>query len=253
MLLIIAAMAEELNIAMDLCPDREKIHIGGVGVWQAVYNSRKLCFFKTRVGPKRSAKNLTRLLDCMSVSRILLIGYAGGLDPDLKVGDLVAVRRALNLGELRKGDSAFESARIDSIYELADEKELTGLRESPGLNICIGDTLTSRHVWGDPVHKDLLFKKFRASIVDMETGALAAAAQSKGIPFRCIRAVSDEAGDSFLKFISYDPLHSWKSRLFKRAGNENWLDSYREWKKRAAIARSSLQRFLAGYLSAGGK
>jgi nucleoside phosphorylase len=107
--------------------------------------------------------------------------------------------------------------------------------------------MTSSHVLGDPAHKRLLYDRFHASIVDMETAALARVAQSESIPLSCIRVVSDEARDTFLAPFSYNPSVGIPARAMQLIGT-GMAETYREWKSHSSVAKESLARFLAHYL-----
>jgi nucleoside phosphorylase len=100
---------------------------------------------------------------------------------------------------------------------------------------------------GDPVHKSLLYEKFRASIVDMETAALARVAAARSVPLSCIRVVSDDAADSFLAPFSYDPSARLHTRARKLAST-GMAKVYRQWKNNTTVARKRLGMFLEQYL-----
>jgi nucleoside phosphorylase len=246
MLLIAAALEEELKTAMVLCRHAEKIDHKGINLWRAVRGNETIQFLKTGVGPIRSAKSLAEVLTLTEPSRILMIGYAGALDPGLKLGDLVAVEKALAIS-LDKDRPQWEYARVDNTFELADAGTLEQAAKSARLSACVGDVLTSSHVLGSPAHKHILWKKLHASICDMETAALAHIAASRSIPFSCIRAVSDEAQDTFLEPFSYDPSMPIPARA-KRLLDTGMIQTYREWKNHSSVAKERLGRFLAHYL-----
>ena len=246
MLMIAAAMDEELEIARLLCRDTERISCEKVKLWQGTRREQPICFLKSGIGPKRSAAGLQEALRVIKPSGILLIGYAGALAPDLKLGDLVAVRKALafSLDEIQPD---WEHVRVDDEFELSDHQSLMGSALSAGLNACSGNTMTSSYVLGDPVHKRLLHDRFGASIVDMETAAIAGVARSAGIPLSCIRVISDVAQDSFLAPFAYDPSAGIPARA-KKLMETGMVGTYREWKNHTAVAKESLGRFLALYL-----
>jgi nucleoside phosphorylase len=201
------------------------------------------------VGPKRSAATLEQALTVLQPQKILAIGYAGALDADLKLGELVAVRKALacSLDEERSG---WEHARLDEIFQLADCEVLARSAKSAGLAVSTGDALTSAYVLGEPAHKRLLCQKFHASIVDMETAALARVSIARAVPFSCIRAVSDEAGDTFLVPFSHDASARAPAR-FKKLMDIGMIRTFREWRSHAAVAKQSLCGFLSHYLETG--
>ena len=202
-------------------------------------------FFKTGIGPRRSVSNLERILNLLAPSRILLIGYAGALDPNLKLGDLVAIRRALDCS-LGRSDPALNNLQVDRQFELTDADAIVESARSFGLRAFPGDALTSAYVLGIPEDKRFLYKKYGALIVDMETAAVAGVAASRNIPFSCVRAISDEAEDTFLAPFSYHPSANIAARAAKIIGAG--IQSYQQWKSNSQTAGETLNRFLAQYL-----
>jgi len=246
MLLIAAALEDELGAGMALCHDPKKIRGRSVTLWQATRASQTICFLKTGVGPRRSSANLAEALEVIKPSSILVIGYAGAIDPGLKLGSLVAVKKALAFS-LDKDQPDWDHIRLDAAFELVNCEALALLAKSVNLDACAGDTLTSSYVLGDPNHKRLLYEKFHASIVDMETAALADVALSKTIPLSCVRVVSDEAQDTFLAPFSHDPSTRVSARA-KKLLDTGMMRTYREWKDHACTAKESLSLFLSHYL-----
>jgi nucleoside phosphorylase len=246
MILIAAALEEELDAGMALCRNHKRIDSGSVKLWQAVRGDRTYHFLKTGVGPRRSTANLEEALKVIQPFQILVVGYAGALDPGLKLGSLVAVGRALAFS-LDRQHPDWEHIQLDGEFELANCAELARSAESAGLTAFTGSSLTSSYVLGDPEHKRLLFERFHASVVDMETASLAFAAAAGGIALSCVRVVSDEALDTFLAPFSYNPSTNIPARAVKLL-DTGVLQTYREWKSHASVAKESLSRFLAHYL-----
>lgn len=245
MLLIAAAMQEELNPAMALCHAPRKLHDCNVSVWEATRGTDKIYFLKTGVGPVRSAARLECALDLLRPSRVLVTGYAGALDPGIRLGTLVPVRKALAC-TLSQDNPSWEHARIDDVFELEDSQALAEAAKSAGLPVVTGDVLTSAYVLGNPEHKRLLYETFHASIVDMETAALARVAETRNIALGCVRAISDEAEDSFLASFSYDPSVGLPARAARLIGTG--VQVYRKWKENSATASEALSRFFAQFL-----
>ena len=246
MLMIAAAMEEELEPAKSLCLDLARYPCERPKYWHATLKGGPVCLLKTGVGPARSAANLKEAITISRPSRILLVGYAGALDPEVKLGSMVAVQKALAFS-LEDERPSWERVRIEGQFELSDTVTLVEAALAAGLSARSGNTMTSSYVLGDPAHKRLLYEKFHASIVDMETAALARVALSEAIPISCIRAVSDEAADSFLAPFSHNPSMGIVGRA-ARLLDTGMRETYREWKTHASIAKESLNRFLSRYL-----
>jgi adenosylhomocysteine nucleosidase len=248
MLLIATALTEELEIVLNLCSRRRKVRGLGISVWEGVRGEKSLHVLKLGAGPARAASALERALAGIKAAHILNIGYAGALDPDLKQGELVAVDEAALLSEKTWGAPLGE-LELGECWPLASSKELCSMAHAAGLPIRRGSALTSFCIIGAPSHKRLLFQKFHAAIVDMETAALARVAHSAAVPMSCVRAVTDEADDDFLATLTYAPADGSFRRAAKTLAAGGWLRRYSQWRERSLAARKSLSRFLACYLN----
>jgi len=246
MLLVTAALEEELRIGLALCREKEKVPHRNLGLWQAKRNDKTIAFLKGGIGPARSAASLEEALKIIEPSHILIIGYAGALDAELRLGDLVAVEKALAFS-LDKNNPTWEDVRLEGTFELMHCESLAQSAKSVGLNAYTGDVLTSSYVLGNPAHKKILYDRFHASIVDMETAAFARIAALKSVPISCIRVVSDEARDTFLAPFSYDPSTPLATRVGKLV-RKGMVRTFREWKEHSLVANKNLSRFLSHYL-----
>ncbi len=199
-------------------------------------------------GPARSGAKLKRLMSDVHPSRILIVGYAGALNPSLKVGDLVVAGRVSLIGEKPRVSTPLENLELSGSWELAEGQEILQLVKTAGAQMIGGDLLTSPYIIGEPRQKESLFRRFNADAIDMETAALARIAVPAGIPVSCVRSISDEAQDEFLAPFSYDPHSGPIGRAAKVVTAGNWIRRCRDWRERAAVARASLRKFLEVYL-----
>ena len=115
------------------------------------------------IGCKAAARATELVISAYEPRVIVSAGLAGALTATLKVGDVVYA------GEVVDGES---SAR----YATADGESVI---------------LTVSSV-SSPEEKRALAERWKADVVDMEAAAVAAAAQSRGIKFAAIKAISDE-------------------------------------------------------------
>lgn len=124
-------------------------------------------------GVDAAARAAALLVEGHRPRRLASAGFAGGLDPALPRGALVAPATVLREGE-------------------------GGLAMEPG--VCPGAESTGAIVTVDAVvttaaAKRALGERTGAAVVDMETWAVARAAAAAGIPCVSVRVVSDAAGD----------------------------------------------------------
>jgi nucleoside phosphorylase len=246
MMLIAAALEEELKTCMELCRDVRYMPGPDVPVWQArTAKGTPLAFLRTGVGPEKSTARIRKAFEWIDPELMLIAGYAGALRPDLKIGDLVAVTSARAFS-LDKKHPDWNHIEADDPFELTNIDELMTV-QTAGLSIFKGGILSSRHVLGNPEHKNLLFRRFQASVVDMETAFLVREAAARRIPASALRVISDTAQDSFLEPFERGTGLKLTGRAQKLL-TSGPVSSLREWKNRAATARSALRRFWETYL-----
>lgn len=125
------------------------------------------------------AARLAALLDALprDVTGVLSFGIAGGLAPAVRTGE-VLVAGALYAGEVFTPDAAWAEA-------LAGR---TGATLAP---LAASDTLLA-----DAAAKRALHARTGAVAVDMESGAVARFAATRGLPFAVLRAVADGPTDA---------------------------------------------------------
>ena len=90
-------------------------------------------------------------------------GYAGALDPRLRVGDVICPGRVVNAGD-------------GSSVQIAGG----------------GGILVSYPVVATPAQKVKLRESYQAQAVDMEAAAVARAAEARGVGFSALKVISDE-------------------------------------------------------------
>lgn len=123
-------------------------------------------------GTGAGAQAAVERLAASGVTGLLSFGLAGGLDPALRPGQLLAPATVL------EGAAAFE----------ADPALVAGLGVSIDRPLLAFDTVVS-----GAGYKAILFRRSGACAVDLESGAVARAARRHRIPFAVLRAVCDPA------------------------------------------------------------
>ncbi|MDH3594730.1 MAG: nucleoside phosphorylase [Rhodospirillales bacterium] len=120
---------------------------------------------------------------------LVSFGIAGGLDPALTPGDTVLPEAVVALDGMAVATDAAWRRRV---LDLAAAK---GLRPTGGR--LVGSDQVVATVAG----KRALFETSRAVAVDMESHAVALAAQAAGVPFLVVRAVIDPADRALPKAV----------------------------------------------------
>ena len=114
-------------------------------------------------------------------SGLVSFGLAGGLDPALPPGSLI-----LPVQVIDTDGTTFE---VSPLWRATLE---TAARHT-GLPIVSGTIATASKILATPEDKARAFAANKACAVDMESGAVARAAQAHDVPFAVLRAVGDPA------------------------------------------------------------
>jgi adenosylhomocysteine nucleosidase len=123
------------------------------------------------VGPAAAAQSIDRILSADRPRLIICAGFAGGLDPELAVADLVVAEN------------------------LTTPDVLAGVRSRAGTAPhCRFGGVVSRAETVETVEaKSMLHQETGALAVDMESETVAAACRAAGVPLLVVRTISDAA------------------------------------------------------------
>jgi len=141
-------------------------------------------------GARRGRAEATaRNLIAEGATALLSFGVAGGLDPDLKPGDLIIADHILSVnGPILAADSRWVHAVLEGLGDIA------AIRTLPILSVDNAVQNTRE--------KARLFKETGAGAVDMESYGTARAASSADLPMLAVRVVADSASRSLPKLAS---------------------------------------------------
>ncbi len=142
-------------------------------------------------GDDACRRTLTALLDHLPEVRVVVVGVAGAIGPELEIGDVVLASEAASWP---LGDPARQAARVwgatAGSQELGRRSERTSSRP---FRVVSGRILSWPEPVQDPRLKARLGERYGADCVDMETGAAARVCAERSVPFLAIRAIADRA------------------------------------------------------------
>ncbi len=214
-LAILTAIPEEIAAFGAHLTETGRESAAGVRVLHGALDGRAVAVAESGIGKVNAAMAAAILMDRFGSGGIIFSGVAGGLDPALKVGDLVIATETIqhDYGALLRGE--FEVYRAGALpfppfrgplsYR-ANAGMIAAARgafaDSPDTHF--GPILTGDSYLACGATRERLFARFGGRAVDMESGAVAQVAEAFGAPWLIIRALSDLAGeDSHLDFQSF--------------------------------------------------
>ena len=177
MLIVVASMEQELTgLRREL---REIEDATGI--------SSQVEFQVLGVGPERAGAAMAALLENRrsKIDGVLLVGVAGGVDPELETGDLLLADRHA----LQNGASQGAGQAIKPDAEMLQSAQKAALELS--VPIFNGGSLTVDHLVAKPHEREALRTEYQVYSVNMEDYRAAEAAQNAGVPFLSVRVVLD--------------------------------------------------------------
>lgn len=208
---IIGAMEEEVTLLRDHIEDRTQETVAGCEFTFGKIKGVDVILLRSGIGKVNAAMSTTILLEKYKPDYIINTGSAGGLNPNLNVGDAVIS------SEVRHHDvdvTAFdyEYGQVPQLPAafLADEKLMAiaeaAANEMDHFQIVRGLIVTGDSFMEDSERVAFIQTKFRdIQAVEMEAAAIAQVAYRFSVPFVIIRSLSDIAGKqseiSFDQFI----------------------------------------------------
>ncbi|OXS80478.1 5'-methylthioadenosine/S-adenosylhomocysteine nucleosidase [Domibacillus enclensis] len=215
---VIGAMEEEVTILRSEMENKDVKTIAGSEFTTGLLKGTDTVLLRSGIGKVNAAMTTAVLIHEFKPDIIINTGSAGGLSPDLQVGDVVVsseVRHhdvdvtafGYEYGQVPQLPAAFKADEKLVQVALEASKELTDVKTVKGL-IATGDSFMN-----DPVRVQAIGEKFtNLQAVEMEAAAIAQVAHQFQVPFVVIRALSDIAGKesdiSFDQFLPKAGLHS---------------------------------------------
>jgi adenosylhomocysteine nucleosidase len=225
---IVSAMQEELAAVLPLLQAQPE-EVAGRTFWRGVCHGEPVVAVLSRIGKVAAATTATTLIERFGVSRIVFTGVAGGLSPQVRVGDVVVANEFLQhdldasplfpryeVPLYGRAHFSVDTALTASLLVAAQQALPRLLAQLPmtsrlGLPLDQARVLSGLVVSGDRFvsshaeSQDLQQRLPAALAVEMEGAAMAQVCHDYQVPFAAVRIISDRADDDatidFLHFI----------------------------------------------------
>lgn len=215
---IIGAMDEEIELHLESMSDVMEYGRAGITFYKGRIHAKPVVLCKSGVGKVNASICTQILINRFNVSNVIFTGVAGGVDPELSIGDIVisidCAQHDIDASALgfKPGEIPFAAT---SVFQ-ADER-LIQLAQKSGATIEDVQLVTGRILSGDQFvadkeHVKRLYNDFKGSCVEMEGAAVGQVCHLNEIPFVIIRSLSDKAdGSANVNFLEFTKLASSRS------------------------------------------
>ncbi|MFP9113373.1 5'-methylthioadenosine/adenosylhomocysteine nucleosidase [Flavobacterium sp. RHBU_3] len=216
---IMGAMPQEINGIIPLIQSPLETTIGRRTYTHGTINGIRVVLVFSRWGKVAAAATTATLINEFKVSRILFMGVAGGIAPELNIGDVVVADRLIQhdidarpimeefqiplLGKkFLDADATYRDKAAKAISQLILRTPAEGYNPK----VIVGDIASGDRFFATSADKqNLLAKLPTIQCVEMEGAAVAQVCFEHDIPLTVIRIISDTADEEspadFLHFI----------------------------------------------------
>lgn len=219
---IMGAMHEEINDVLSLLTDYTTETFGMRTYYSGKIGDKNVVIVFSRWGKVAAATTVSTLILKYGITELIFTGVAGGISPDLNIGDVVLSKRLIqhdmdarplmrqyDLPLLNKAfiesDSGLLQNASQAIKKLLEDRSLhqvfpSGTLEKFNISnpkLWIGDIASGDIFFSSNVQKDSLSSRLPSVLcVEMEGASVAQVCFEYQVPFVVIRTISDAADDT---------------------------------------------------------
>ena len=200
---IIVAMSKELALLTPLLENKETVALDGYEFTTGRIGNHEIIAMECGIGKVNAAMGTYALLSHFSLNLVLSTGVAGGADPSANVMDVVIADR-IAYHDVWCGPETIPGQAAGMPVFFTSCPDVTALLpESDSVKhglLCSGDMFI------DSIEqvREIKRKFSDALAVDMESAAIAHVCFKKGVPFFCMRVISDSPGAGHNNAVQYD-------------------------------------------------
>ena len=229
----IAGIKQAMNIS-------DHMRLGKTSAWPGKWKKQSIILVRSGVGRQRAEDATLQVIDHFQPSTLVSIGYAGAVQPELNVGDLVIADTIIE--EKKKGKYSPDSDWLNRAKDVSCPE---------GFKAIVGGLLTVDNVIHDSLSKQELGKNYGVQAVEMETSAIAKVAEEKDVPLLSLRVISDRLDQELLdssSFLGSDGEISTLKAGWYVLTHPSSIKSALSLRSQTQIATQALTKFLSNLL-----
>jgi len=211
---ILSALAQEQQGLIEQLEAPRQVQRAGRDYWLGRLHGRPVVLALSRIGKVAAATTATTLVEAFDARRIVFTGVAGGLGPQVHIGDVVVadafVQHDMDASPLfpRFEIPLYGQSRFGCDADLSDRLAQACRASLPGTGstgraaglhrglIVSGDQFVSTAHAAGGIQAALRGAGLEPLAVEMEGAAVAQVCHDYGIPFAAVRTISDRSDEA---------------------------------------------------------
>jgi len=208
-LAIMGAMEEEITPLLSYFTNIKKISYASNSYYEAKYNDIDIVVAYSKIGKVFSTLTASTMIQKFGCDTLLFSGVAGGINPSLKIGDLIVANKLSQHDlDITAFGHPYGYVPGGEVYVNTDKKlKNIALEVAKQNNIKIieGIIATGDQFIANEKRKDFIKNTFNADALEMEGASVAVVCNALNVPCLILRAISDtadmDAGFNFDEFL----------------------------------------------------
>lgn len=208
-LAIMGAMEEEIEPLLEYLDDVKVTEYADNKYYEATYNGIEVVVAYSKIGKVFASLTAATMIEKFDCDTLLFSGVAGGINPELKIGDLIIADKLTQhdlditafghpYGYVPGGKVFVESD--DNLRVIAKD-----VAAQNGIKLIEGTIATGDQFVANEERKKFISDTFNADALEMEGASVAVVCNALNVPFFILRAISDtadmDAGFDFDEFL----------------------------------------------------
>ncbi len=208
-LAIMGAMEEEIEPLLAHFDNVNVVEFANNKYYEVSYKGLEIVIAYSKIGKVFASLTATTMIEKFGCDTLLFSGVAGGINPELKIGDLIIANKLcqhdLDITAFGHphgyvpGGSVF----VETTKELNDIAKKVA--SDNGMKVIEGTIATGDQFVHSSERKDFIQSTFNGDALEMEGASVAVVCDALNIPFFILRAISDtadmDAGFDFDEFL----------------------------------------------------
>lgn len=194
---IMGAMPEEVAPILEKLGEYKTTEYAGNKYYEATYKGVDLVVAYSKIGKVFSTLTATTIIEHFGCDRLLFSGVAGGINPNLKIGDLIiATKLSQHDLDITAFGHPFGYVPEGAVFVQTDKDLVTlgkTVAKEMGKDIQEGTIATGDQFVHNEERKSWIEDTFKADALEMEGASVAVVCDALNIPFFILRAISDTA------------------------------------------------------------
>jgi adenosylhomocysteine/aminodeoxyfutalosine nucleosidase len=194
---IMGAMPEEIAPILEKVGEYKSTEIADNTYYEANYNGIDIVIAYSKIGKVFSTLTASTMIYHFGVEKMLFSGVAGGINPALKIGDLIVASKLCqhDLDITAFGHAhGFVPGGAQFVETDATMRKLASdVATEMGVSLQVGTIATGDQFVHDPERKAFIESTFNADALEMEGASVAVVCHALNVPVFILRAISDTA------------------------------------------------------------